>query len=71
MRGIAVPVLADSVEWPIVTYGDGSESINFVQMTLSRTLRCARRNCFSSLMLGRFLQHRVRNIYDYSPRICS
>jgi len=30
MRGIAVPVLADSVEGPIVTYGAGPASINFV-----------------------------------------
>ena len=28
MRGIAVPVLADSVQAPIVTYGDGPASIN-------------------------------------------
>jgi hypothetical protein len=30
MRGIAVPVLADSIEGPIVTYGAGPESINLV-----------------------------------------
>ena len=30
MRGIAVPVLADSVEGPIVTYGAGPASINFL-----------------------------------------
>jgi hypothetical protein len=30
IRGIAVPVEADSVDAPIVTYGDGPTSINFV-----------------------------------------
>jgi hypothetical protein len=30
MRGIAVPVLADSVEGPTVTYGDGPASINLM-----------------------------------------